>query len=666
MALHEPFTVRSYVKGLHQHAKKPLSQISISPRPSAERVRTASNDNSESTKQRLQSTLASLDQIDSNESIKSVEDAVQLLSSLSEQNLVEGLPSSKDPEQKALEQTVLNKAVVILYSQALDTLLSQSLGAEKEMEWWDEVERSPANVGYYLVQTLPSRIVNLLRTILDGLRQHNLPVNISQFKPSSLRLLFPSRALRPSVLATSLFPHLHHSSQSMTSIQSFPMFYPSQRPPPGNLIQNLRHVVSHFTQYIRHVVALPYHLTKQECQFKRRQLEAVRNERASALGELAQGRLRLRDALIQPNVDFESFRPIMVTIGQSIGDTAAPETTSTLSAIQSLDSNAFSRYHEQHVARLQSKGLLRPSRLTLIWPKLLLGPPVLLYTASRLYQSKGSLMELAQETREVLKGFFVDWIVEPLKGVLDTVRSKDRSVIVSKEGVEADFDSLERMALSLAKDQLNYSSDELRELSEQVRAGDLTPVMKLYEEDIRSPFKSALTGTLLRTLFIQIQKAKVDIDQALAGIDRLLKSQELTFAFVGVAPALSVLYLTLGYLQRLWVGGRGKGRYGGKHQRAHVLFAMRRIERLLIREQDRQVSSLTAGLLMLSVARLQSYAERYLPERSQLKEGFLEDVEDLEDPELGGNERRLVLERMWRSWGGVLGLGTIAGEFVIR
>ena len=97
-----------------------------------------------------------------------------------------------------------------------------------------------------------------------------------------------------------------------------------------------------------------------------------------------------------------------------------------------------------------------------------------------------------------------------------------------------------------------------------------------------------------------------------------------------------------------------------------TLNSSRRIERLLIREKDRQVSSLTAGLLMLSVARLQSYAERYLPERSQLKEGFLEDVEDLEDPELGGNERRLVLERMWRSWGGVLGLGTIAGEFVAR
>ena len=290
------------------------------------------------------------------------------------------------------------------------------------------------------ILALPFRIINLLRTILDGLRQHNLPVNISQFKPSSLRLLFPSRALRPSILATSLFPHLHHSSQTLSSIHSFSLLYDSQRPPPRNVVQKLRNVISQLTLYIQHAIALPYHLTKQECQFKRRQLEAIRNDRASALGELAQGRLRLRDALLQSHSDFDSFRPVMATIAQSMNGATPPESDVSLLTLQNFDSNAFARHHEQHIAQLESKGLLRPSRLTLVWPKLILGPPVLVYTASRLYQSKGSLLELAQETREVLKGFLVDWIIEPLKGVLDTVRSKDRTMIVSKEGVDADFD----------------------------------------------------------------------------------------------------------------------------------------------------------------------------------------------------------------------------------
>ena len=60
---------------------------------------------------------------------------------------------------------------------------------------------------------------------------------------------------------------------------------------------------------------------------------------------------------------------------------------------------------------------------------------------------------------------------------------------------------------------------------------------------------------------------QVDIDQALAGIDRLLKSQELTFAFVGVAPALAVVWAFTSGVYGLWSGGWEKGKYGGKRRR---------------------------------------------------------------------------------------------------
>ena len=65
------------------------------------------------------------------------------------------------------------------------------------------------------------------------------------------------------------------------------------------------------------------------------------------------------------------------------------------------------------------------------------------------------------------------------------------------------------MALSLAKDKLYYTPSQLKNLSNAVQQGDLTPILRIYEEDIKQPFRSAVTGTLLRSLFIQIQKAKV-------------------------------------------------------------------------------------------------------------------------------------------------------------
>jgi nuclear-control-of-ATPase protein 2 len=174
----------------------------------------------------------------------------------------------------------------------------------------------------------------------------------------------------------------------------------------------------------------------------------------------------------------------------------------------------------------------------------------------------------------------------------------------------------------------------------------------------------------------------VDVDQALAGIDKLLKSQELTFAFVGVAPALSIVYIVGGNMGRLFASRHGQ--MGGKRQRVAAWLAMRRIERLLITQpnthgqerphthtqvehQDmdgvtRTIPHLTAGLLLLSVSSLRQYAETCLPLGSRLREGFLEDVGDLEDPRLGREEKMRVVERMWRSWGRALGWERLAVE----
>jgi nuclear control of ATPase protein 2 len=175
----------------------------------------------------------------------------------------------------------------------------------------------------------------------------------------------------------------------------------------------------------------------------------------------------------------------------------------------------------------------------------------------------------------------------------------------------------------------------------------------------------------------------VDVDQALVGIDKLLRSQELTFAFVGVAPALSLVYIMGDYLGRLFTSNRGHVG-GGRRRRTAAWLTVRRIERLLIaqlrtrrdhphhtdtqeehhNDEDTKgmIPPLTAGLLLLSVSSLREYAEKWLPPRSRLREGFLEDVGDLEDPRLGREEKMRVVERMWRSWGHALGWQRLAVE----
>ena len=65
------------------------------------------------------------------------------------------------------------------------------------------------------------------------------------------------------------------------------------------------------------------------------------------------------------------------------------------------------------------------------------------------------------------------------------------------------------MALALSTEKLNYTPAQLEEVAQKIKIGDLTPVLKLYENDIKSPIKSAISGTLVRSLLIQVQKTKV-------------------------------------------------------------------------------------------------------------------------------------------------------------
>ena len=100
---------------------------------------------------------------------------------------------------------------------------------------------------------------------------------------------------------------------------------------------------------------------------------------------------------------------------------------------------------------------------------------------------------------------------------------------------------------------------------------------------------------------------------------------------------------------------------------------MRRIERLLITQgggqQGRKIETQyplsymmdedkedarSTGLLFLSLSRLQAYASRYLP--LIIRQAFLEDLEDLANPQLARAEKLLVVSRVWRCWGGVGGV----------
>jgi nuclear-control-of-ATPase protein 2 len=371
-----------------------------------------------------------------------------------------------DAEENTLKHAIISRLVVGLYSEGLDVCISQAVDAETEAEWWADIARSRRTVAWYLLQSIPiptshynlanvfttsafpSRLVNLMRLILQTLRIQNLPVRLSAFSPASLRQLFPTLdSHRPNALTKALFPHINLQSFSVTSSV---ILFASSKPENGEATTFLDRVSSSLNSLFS-LTNLPMELGRQECLFKRRELEKIRDNKAEALGRLAQMRGTLAVLVKEQPWNFQDF---IHTLGCIVaGDTpavftpaAAPSNASktldhTLLEINRLSMAIFASQQASHQSLIDAQDLRRPSRLTLLWPRILLLPPLGIYVIRSVYTSRATLAEVASDAKETLEGFVTGWLIEPLREVLKTVRAGgEDGVIVRKEGVAADLE----------------------------------------------------------------------------------------------------------------------------------------------------------------------------------------------------------------------------------
>lgn len=98
---------------------------------------------------------------------------------------------------------------------------------------------------------------------------------------------------------------------------------------------------------------------------------------------------------------------------------------------------------------------------------------------------------------------------------------------------------------------------------------------------------------------------QTDLSRALLQLDHLLRSQQLTFAFVGVAPSVLVVYALWG-----WLRGIVRGENRGKGRRRRYFNGLREVERLLIEspEDNSRMSDRDRGTLIVSVSGLRTWA----------------------------------------------------------
>ncbi|KAI9301701.1 ATP synthase regulation protein NCA2-domain-containing protein [Cunninghamella echinulata] len=599
----------------------------------------------------------------------------------------------------SLEWLFVTKCTLGVYGHTLSNILDSTLPLSQSLVYWDSIYGNIWHEIYYGIQTVPSRLYQLIentrKVILDSAISTTASTTTTSTAMTSTSMSNKMKILltSPDHILGSLFPMtLQHKNSNrhlkekrkLSSSSSLSLKYDPSK--------TIAHVIGKLYN-----TSLPLALIRDEIRQKRHCTRYYRSHQAATLGLLIK---------LAPNFDLPSSPRTSIELQQqNEGELSIQHVAlGTIQCIKSLSSclqgqsnilmNAFSINANQNTnmqlkideiknsltttttttiqpsqAILDLKNIVDnqhiyqqylttwktdygiPSRLVRYWL-----PGITVYIASKqissyVFNRKDDIISWLETSVETIREFLIHWVWEPTLKVLDTIRVKEENQqfgVSSKEGLRSDLASLERMVVQFAKEHYSLSDQEIVQLGNKVRDGDMSVILRAYENEIKSPLKNAIRGDLIQTLLIQVQKTKVDVDMAMQALDKLLKSNELNFAFLAVAPSMLLTWASISWIKNMYIK---RGGHKMKQIRQPIKDAVRRIERLLTLDpnHDDELTCESQGALLCELLLLRNYAQS-LPTRNSIRELFIEDIRDLETVKLSKQQKVETIQRMYRTW----------------
>ncbi|KAG6436054.1 hypothetical protein SASPL_100935 [Salvia splendens] len=217
----------------------------------------------------------------------------------------------------------------------------------------------------------------------------------------------------------------------------------------------------------------------------------------------------------------------------------------------------------------------KPRKLTLYWMRYSCGAlgisfcSLWLLRHSKLMGSP-DIDNWIKEAKDSTLSFWNDHVEQPILAIRDelfeTFRKRQKGVM-EREEVQLTADSLHSSMPDPDLVHLQYASGELCSMlmllafSEQTAAKKfpenasdqemLELVMVRYEKELMHPIQGLVGGELVRALLIQVQKLKLDIEEAMLELDQILRANEINFAILAALPAFFIS-LILAMLVRAW------------------------------------------------------------------------------------------------------------------
>ncbi|KAK3487806.1 ATP synthase regulation protein NCA2-domain-containing protein [Neurospora hispaniola] len=543
--------------------------------------------------------------------------------------------------ERDIEWLLVAKATVQTYGILMNTFFDQIMPLSDEIWYWDDVLSSYLKSCLYATQIAPARAWSRAKEVYDVVCEQIRNIHLQQ--QSEIEAAQSGASLSEGMSQKwSQFYSIVRQSMDETSVSN-----------------------------LRRKVLSPVDLCRAEARRKRAELQKLRETIAAALGILVdeglafdrkaeedkglESRLMVADSTlvdsialmhailtnsVETNEPLSVFEDSVFKVARDVRsafsttDSSKPKASSVAERlIQILDHSLLQ--HKTAVAKHVSENG-RPSRIVRYWLPtlaLLVSSPTILYV---LVKRRDSIIDWIQNLGITVRDFWFNWVIEPIRKVIGTIRHDTNSeiAIMSRDSLKADRESLERMVVeftldnpSVAVGSPNVTDLQIADIRAKVREGDVTPILKAYEKGLRRPLVGAVSGDLVRSLLIQVQKTKVDLEVAISGIDSLLKSQELLFGFVGLAPGVVVSIGIVQYLRTVF-GSRKGLRRGEKVRR--IVRVLRNMDRILAAGATNPKGGLKykdRGLLLCEAHVLRELATEVLP--GDIQREFLEDLEDL-------------------------------------
>jgi hypothetical protein len=195
-------------------------------------------------------------------------------------------------------------------------------------------------------------------------------------------------------------------------------------------------------------------------------------------------------------------------------------------------------------------------RYWLVYTVGFVGSTVFIYNL--VYGTPGFWSWAVGNVRDLLTDFFKEHVSVPLKNIYQRLffRRNNTQFEKARKDLQESRESLERMLYNyglqdlqtnpeLAKLLLPENAAEKKRYESQLKdrsvKGDMSIVMKRYENEVANPLWSGVRGELISGVLVQLQKLKIDTEATIVELDLLIEENDLNLQMLAIVPAVMLI-----------------------------------------------------------------------------------------------------------------------------